>query len=403
MSSIISFSTVGLAVYKDNAIDIEEYIASLIGKTVILQLEPENDDPHAVAVTSDGKKIGYVRKKDNDDKNIYGLMMGCYRHCRSARIVGRSEQYPTLITEADFSDVIPINVKSEKIVTRWTIEKIKPEPIEEWCELVNVMNAMLTLLYQGTATTDNMRPLLDRYKRLVITGFSKEFYDDRQDLLEMLGKYKDKDVAIMQEEIVELSEHIHNKETRNMAFGFIYETISRKISIQLNNSGATISKTDVEKMISQMPKLFIPTNNYNESVSIFLYYQRLPRKTLLHYFYTKVLYDMIISNESDENGKKKTIRNFIIGPYKDEWIDFIGVIIKNKTPFIVGCMMRAFVDCGVLYEAQYKHVVNTYWNFGNDDSYRNGFNNFAEKNCQPHYDYMCELINDKKKKIMQEG
>ena len=152
-----------------------------------------------------------------------------------------------------------------------------------------------------------------------------------------------------------------------------------------------------------MPKLFIPTNNYNESVSIFLYYQRLTRKTLLHYFYTKVLYDMIISNESDENGKKKTIRNFIIGPYKDEWIDFIGVIIKNKTPFIVGCMMRAFVDCGVLYEAQYKHVVNTYWNFGNDDSYRNGFNNFAEKNCQPHYDYMCELINDKKKKIMQEG
>ena len=327
MTNIVCFSTVGLAVYKDNAIDIEEYIASLIGKTVILQLEPENDDPHAVAVTSDGKKIGYVRKKDNDDKNIYGLMMGCYRHCRSARIVGRSEQYPTLITEADFSDVIPINVKNEKIVTRWTIEKIKPEPIEEWRELVNVMNAMLTLLYQGTATTDNMRPLLDRYKRLVITGFSKEFYDDRQDLLEMLGKYKDKDVAIMQEEIVELSEHIHNKETRNMAFGFIYETISRKISIQLNNSGATISKTDVEKMISQMPKLFIPTNNYNESVSIFLYYQRLTRKTLLHYFYTKVLYDMIISNEG-ENGKKKTIRNFIIGPYKDEWIDFINTALN---------------------------------------------------------------------------
>ena len=65
---------------------------------------------------------------------------------------------------------------------------------------------------------------------------------------------------------------------------------------------------------------------------------------------------MIISNEG-ENGKKKTIRNFIIGPYKD--------------------------------------VVNTDRNFGNDDSYRNGFNNFAEKNCQPHYDYMCELINDK--------
>ena len=401
MNNNISFSTVGLAAYKDNEIDIEEHIESLIGKTVILQHEPENDDPHAIAVTLDGRKIGYVRKKDNDDKNIYGMMMGCYRHCRSARIVRRSEQYPTLITEADFSDVTPKKEKRKKVVTEWIVDKINPEPIEEWCELVNIMNAMLTLLFQGTATTDNMRPLLDRYKRLVITGFSKEFYDDRQDLLEMLGKYKDKDVAIMQEEIVELSEHIHNKETRNMAFGFIYETISRKISIQLNNSGATISKTDVEKMTSQMPKLFIPTNNYNESVSIFLYYQRLTRKTLLHYFYTKVLYDMIISNEG-ENGKKKTIRNFIIGPYKDEWIDFIGTNIEGKTPSIVGCIMRAFVDCGVLYEAQYKLVVNTYWNFGNDDSYRDGFNHFAEKNYHPHYIYMCDIINNNKKKLMQE-
>ena len=401
MNNNISFSTVGLAAYKDNEIDIEEHIESLIGKTVILQHEPENDDPHAIAVTLDGRKIGYVRKKDNDDKNIYGMMMGCYRHCRSARIVRRSEQYPTLITEADFSDVTPKKEKRKKVVTEWIVDKINPEPIEEWCELVNIMNAMLTLLFQGTATTDNMRPLLDRYKRLVITGFSKEFYDDRQDLLEMLGKYKDKDVAIMQEEIVELSEHIHNKETRNMAFGFIYETISRKISIQLNNSGATISKTDVEKMISQMPKLFIPTNNYNESVSIFLYYQRLPRKTLLHYFYTKVLYDMIISNEG-ENGKKKTIRNFIIGPYKDEWIEFIGTNIEGKTPSIVGCIMRAFVDCGVLYEAQYKLVVNTYWNFGNDDSYRDGFNHFTEKNYHSHYLYMCDIINNNKKKLMQE-
>ena len=272
MTNIISFSTVGLAVYKDNAIDIEEYIAAFIGKTVILQLEPENDDPHAVAVTSDGKKIGYVRKKDNDDKNIYGLMMGCYRHCRSARIVGRSELYPTLITEADFSDVIPINVKSEKIVTRWTIEKIKPEPIEEWCELVNVMNAMLTLLYQGTATTDNMRPLLDRYKRLVITGFSKEFYEDRQELFDMLGKYKDNDVAIMQKEIVELSQHIHNKETRNMAFSFIKEIILRKITIQLKNSGATMSKNDVEKMVSQMPNLFSSIPNDIDSLSNYIYY-----------------------------------------------------------------------------------------------------------------------------------
>ena len=236
MNNNISFSTVGLAAYKDNEIDIEEHIESLIGKTVILQHEPENDDPHAIAVTLDGRKIGYVRKKDNDDKNIYGMMMGCYRHCRSARIVRRSEQYPTLITEADFSDVTPKKEKRKKVVTEWIVDKINPEPIEEWCELVNIMNAMLTLLFQGTATTDNMRPLLDRYKRLVITGFSKEFYEDRQELFDMLGKYKDNDVAIMQKEIVELSQHIHNMETRNMAFSFIKEIILRKITIQLKNS-----------------------------------------------------------------------------------------------------------------------------------------------------------------------
>lgn len=403
MIGLTIFSTVGLASYKDNEIDINEYIASLIGKTVILQLEPENDDPHAVAVTSDGKKIGYVRKKDNDDKNIYGMMMGCYRHCRSARIVRRSEQYPTLITEADFSDVTPKKEKRKKVVTEWAIDTINPEPIEEWNELVNVMNAMLTLLYQGTATTDNMRPLLDRYKLLAITGFSKEFYDDRQELFDMLGKYKDEDVAIMQKEIVELSQHIHNKETRNTAFDFIREIILRKITIQLKNSGATISKNDVGKMISQMQSLFSSIPNDVDSLSNYIYYQRLPRKTLLHFFYTKVLHDKFISNkrENKNPNKKKTIRDLIIGPYKDEWIEFIGKEIENKTPFVVGCVMRAFVDCGVLYEAPYKFVVNTYWNFGNDDSYRDGFNKFAEKNCQPHYEYMCEIINNQKKKLMQ--
>lgn len=402
MNNIITFSTVGLAAYKDNDIDIEEYITSLIGKTVILQLEPENDDPHAVAVTSDGKKIGYVRKKDNDDKNIYGMMMGCYRNCRSACVVRRSDHYPTLITEADFSDVTPKKEKRKKVVTEWTVDKINPEPIEEWCELVNVMNAMLTLLYQGTATTDNMRPLLDRYKRLVITGFSKEFYDDRQDLFEMLGKYKDKDVAIMQKEMVELSQHIHNKETRNMAFGFITEVILRKITIQLKNSGATISKNDVEKMVSQMPNLFYSIPNDIDSISNYIYYQRLPRQTLLHFFYTKVMYDMVIPKNSDRNIKKRTLRDFIIGPYKDEWIEFMGTTIELKPPFSVGFMMRAFVDCGVLYEAPYKLVVNTYGNFGNDDSYRNGFNNFAEKNYRPQYDYMCDIINNKKKELMKE-
>ena len=331
------------------------------------------------------------------------MMMGCYRHCRSARIVRRSEQYPTLITEADFSDVTPKKEKRKKVVTEWAIDTINPEPIEEWNELVNVMNAMLTLLYQGTATTDNMRPLLDRYKLLAITGFSKEFYDDRQELFDMLGKYKDEDVAIMQKEIVELSQHIHNKETRNTAFDVIREIILRKITIQLKNSGATISKNDVGKMISQMQSLFSSIPNDVDSLSNYIYYQRLPRKTLLHFFYTKVLHDKFISNkrENKDPNKKKTIRDLIIGPYKDEWIEFIGKEIENKTPFAVGFLMRAFVDCGVLYEAPYKFVVNTYWNFGNDDSYRDGFNKFAEKSYLPQYKYMCEIIKYKKNELMQ--
>ena len=114
------------------------------------------------------------------------------------------------------------------------------------------------------------------------------------------------------------------------------------------------------------------------------------------------MYDMVIPKNSDRNIKKRTLRDFIIGPYKDEWIEFMGTTIELKPPFSVGFMMRAFVDCGVLYEAPYKLVVNTYGNFGNDDSYRNGFNNFAEKNYRPQHDYMCDIINNKKKKLMKE-
>ena len=87
------FSTVGLKFYKEQDIDIDDYISSLIGKTVILQHDTDNIDSHAIAVTLDGKIIGYVRRNDIDEHNIYGYIMGCYHHSHIAKFVAASSMY----------------------------------------------------------------------------------------------------------------------------------------------------------------------------------------------------------------------------------------------------------------------------------------------------------------------
>ena len=193
MTKTIYFSTVGLNFYKDQDIDIDDYISLLIGKTVILQHDTENADRYAIAVTLDGKIIGYVRRNDIDENNIHGYLMGCYHHCHIARFVAPSTLYKTIITEAKFIDVIPITAEKEIIESNWGIDTIKPEPIAEWRELTRVMNSMLTLLIYKVANVSNMRPLIDQYKKLAVLGFSKDFYDDRQELFRLLGECGDKD------------------------------------------------------------------------------------------------------------------------------------------------------------------------------------------------------------------
>lgn len=175
MTKTIYFSTVGLNFYKDQDIDIDDYISLLIGKTVILQHDSENADRYAIAVTLDGKIIGYVRRNDIDENNIHGYLMGCYHHCHIARFVAPSTLYKTIITEAKFIDVIPITAEKEIIESNWGIDTIKPEPIAEWRELTRVMNSMLTLLIYKVANVSNMRPLIDQYKKLAVLGFSKDF------------------------------------------------------------------------------------------------------------------------------------------------------------------------------------------------------------------------------------
>ena len=180
------FSTVGLKFYKEQDIDIDDYISSLIGKTVILQHDTDNIDSHAIAVTLDGKVIGYVRRNDIDENNIYGYIMGCYHHCHVAKFVAASSMHKSIITEVNFIDITPMTEKEEPIESYWRIDALKPEPIAEWRELKRVMNSMLTLLRLKACNVSNMRPLIDKFKNLAVLGYSKEFYDDRQELCRML-------------------------------------------------------------------------------------------------------------------------------------------------------------------------------------------------------------------------
>ena len=387
------FSTVGLKFYKEQDIDIDDYISSLIGKTVILQHDTDNIDSHAIAVTLDGKVIGYVRRNDIDENNIYGYIMGCYHHCHVAKFVAASSMHKSIITEVNFIDITPMTEKEEPIESYWRIDALKPEPIEEWRELKRVMNSMLTLLRLKACNVSNMRPLIDKFKNLAVLGYSKEFYDDRQELCRMLGDCADKDVAEMQIEVANLSTKIYDNDERIKYYHYICREIEKIIKLNLESGSVNISRKDVEIMINKMPKDFRVNMNYEKTFQSFLYYKRLPRNILLIYLYTIVMNGMI----NKEHSYHDSIRNYIVGPYKDDWMEFISKSIEGNNITMIGCTMRAYVNCGVLSSAPYRQMVNTFGNIGNDDSYHKGFNKYEDKNLKLYYDYMCDIIESHKK------
>lgn len=397
MTKTISFSTVGLKFHKDQNVNIDDYISSLIGKTVILQHDTDNIDSRAIAVTLDGKIIGYVRRNDIDEKNIYGYIMGCYHHSHIAKFVAASTMHKSIITEVNFSDITPMTEKEEPIEFYWRIDAFKPEPIEEWRELKRVMNSMLTLLHLKACNVSNMRPLIDIFKNLAVLGYSREFYDDRQELCRMLGDCADKDVAKMQIEVASISTTICDNGNRIKSYRNICHEIEKIIKHNLESGSVNIFRKDVEIMINKMPKDFRVNMNYEMTFHNFLYYKKLPRNILLNYLYVIVLNGMINKDQSNHD----SIRNYIVGPYKDEWMALIRDSIDGNNITIIGCTMRAYVNCGVLSYAPYRQMVNTFGNIGNDDSYHKGFNKYEDKNLKVYYDYMCNIIESRKKNHMQ--
>ena len=142
-----------------------------------------------------------------------------------------------------------------------------------------------------------------------------------------------------------------------------------------------------------MPKDFRVNMNYEMTFHNFLYYKKLPQNILLNYLYAIVLNRMINKDQNNHD----SIRNYIVGPYKDGWMNFIRESIEGNNITTIGCTMRAYVNCGVLSYAPYRQMVNTFGNIGNDDSYHKGFNKYEDKNLKVYYDYMCNIIESHKK------
>lgn len=146
-----------------------------------------------------------------------------------------------------------------------------------------------------------------------------------------------------------------------------------------------------------MPKDFRVNMNYEMTFHNFLYYKKLPQNILLNYLYAIVLNRMINKDQNNHD----SIRNYIVGPYKDGWMNFIRESIEGNNITTIGCTMRAYVNCGVLSSAPYRQMVNTFGNIGNDDSYHKGFNKYKDKSLKVYYDYMCDIIESRKKNHMQ--
>lgn len=412
---IIEFSIVGLVNYIDKE-KLTDFYSSAPGKDVIIKLEPGNVfDPRAVVTLLDGKTIGYVRKADVTDKGLFALLTKESRHTYNAKILHKTDEFDSLIALLEYDGQLAPEVDIQKAHKNWKYSGIILQPVPEWAELEDVMDSIMTLLEHKTATVYNLKPLMEKFLRLVRYGFSKEFFEDRKTLYNMLKKHDDERLRAYAVELEKASAEIHDHAIHSKAFGEIVKQMKKKIAKEhsLDALNYVLSELNREMAAFPSPGLY-ESRKKTKFFPSRLYYEQMPREVLLRFVSGIALCGYLgeIANKGKVKVKKKPgrskkekvkdpLRKRIVGSatHRDYWMNHIREHLDGKTNARAGYVMYAYVVCSVLDSAQYDEVKSSFGNIGTEELYNKGFKN-VEAKYKGQFNFLCEQIEADKKKLL---
>lgn len=405
----IQFSIVGLKYYLDEE-GLGDFLNNAVGRDVVIILEPDNIfDCRAVKVLLDGSMIGHVRSADVKEKGIYQMLISSRHNSYSAKVTGIDHSYVSLSAEIKYNGTAFPQSDFYTDYGRWAYNGYVLNPIEEWKKLHEALVSMLTLLENGTATHENLSPLMAIFKEYVIYGFSKDFFEDRKELFNALNVSADSRIKSFAEEIKSISSLFHNDKLRSKAYSRIQKGLKKQVEGLEQELGC--DQQELRRQLRAFPNDLFAM--HEKKFGIFpsrLYYAQIPRKQLLEFLSGVAIYSYIVSRNNESPIKKKRRvgrpqkskmgKNRLCSRFKGDskdrkfWFDYMKELIDGKKNKAAAEVVGAFIKEDLMTNALFDELNDAFENVGNKNGYNEGVRYYKEH--AEELAYYRELIRKKK-------
>ena len=412
-SSDLTISVVGMKHYVKNTLS--SFMSEANGRAVLLKMEPDNQyDQKAVKAIFNGKRIGYVRKKDNDDYCVFEKLVQKDRNCMNGKVVGFSEDGNAMLIKINNYGEPPSKESVNEKFNNWNYPVSITFSSEKLSKLNDTVDSLVSFLELGINNAADIIPLLEEYNKLMVFSFSKETNDDRHKIYEMLDKHPVEEVRALVRKYIPFN---HDTVTLKRAYEALVKDMKRDIRDNHRSEATNYVLSEVEQAAKRLP--FEMYKN-RATFAVRLFYLHLDNHLLMKVLSCMALCGYLGTEASKAKprvkkkcGRPRKNRNnpnpvlsYIIGigSQRQAWFEYMKDMMKDKVNEQAAIVMAAFVKCGILPAPSFTDIEKSFGAIGNRYSYNRSFGKYSKLDIESDacLQNLCDQINYRRQRIIQE-
>lgn len=412
-SSDLTISVVGMKHYVKNTLSC--FMSEANGRAVLLKMEPDNlYDQKAVKAIFNGKRIGYVRKKDNDDYCVFEKLVQKDRNCMNGKVVGFSEDGNAMLVKINNYGEPPTKESINEKFNNWNYPVSITFSSEKLSKLKDTIDSLVSFLELGINNAADIIPLLEEYNKLMVFSFSKETNDDRHKIYEMLDKHPVEEVRALVRKYIPFN---HDTVTLKRAYEALVKDMKRDIRDNHRSEATNYVLSEVEQAAKRLP---FEIYKNRATFAVRLFYLHLDNHLLMKVLSCMALCGYLGTEASKAKprvkkkcGRPRKNRNnpnpvlsYIIGTgsQRQAWFEYMKDMMKDKVNEQAAIVMAAFVKCGILPAPSFTDIEKSFGAIGNRYSYNRSFGKYSKLDIESNacLQNLCDQINYRRQLIIQE-
>ena len=412
-SSDLTISVVGMKHYVKNTLSC--FMSEANGRAVLLKMEPDNlYDQKAVKAIFNGKRIGYVRKKDHDEYCVFEKLVQKDRNCMNGKVVGFSEDGNAMLVKINNYGEPPTKESINEKFNNWNYPVSITFSSEKLSKLKDTIDSLVSFLELGINNAADIIPLLEEYNNLMVFSFSKETNDDRHKIYEMLDNHPVEEVRALVRKYIPFN---HDTVTLKKAYEALVKDMKRDIRDNHRSEATNYVLSEVEQAAKRLP--FEMYKN-KATFAVRLFYLHLDNHLLMKVLSCMALCGYLGTEASKAKprvkkkcGRPRKNRNnpnpvlsYIIGTgsQRQAWFEYMKDMMKDKVNEQAAIVMAAFVKCGILPAPSFTDIEKSFGAIGNRYSYNRSFGKYSKLDIESNacLQNLCDQINYRRQLIIQE-